>query len=213
MTDFTQTKPIQLTNAQLINIEVLGKLAEAAITAAGSGPPPVGVWEAMYQYIFGLVDPKPSGAALQAPSAQQYWFEQAPFINGDQENVPSGYFVRDVTAVGFGVVGPSDPTVQAVSNAIGLAIYTGITITGSLPAFWQQLTDDIYSALGGGTTPYPYPKLPIPGWGGTFYYLNAPYNPNGSIDAVSIDSSGREFAAVRTLNADGTGALAWISFK
>lgn len=32
-------------------------------------------------------------------------------------------------------------------------------------------------------------------------------------DAVPTDSSGREFAAVRTLNVDGTGALAWISFK
>jgi hypothetical protein len=32
-------------------------------------------------------------------------------------------------------------------------------------------------------------------------------------DAVPTDSSGREFATVRSLNADGTGALAWISFK
>ena len=32
-------------------------------------------------------------------------------------------------------------------------------------------------------------------------------------DAVPTDSSGREFATVRSLNTDGTGALAWISFK
>jgi hypothetical protein len=32
-------------------------------------------------------------------------------------------------------------------------------------------------------------------------------------DAVPTDSSGHEFATVRTLNTDGTGALAWISFK
>jgi hypothetical protein len=32
-------------------------------------------------------------------------------------------------------------------------------------------------------------------------------------DAAPTDSSGREFATVRTLNTDGTGALAWVSFK
>jgi trimeric autotransporter adhesin len=189
MTDFTQTQPIQLTDAELINIRTLGQTAEAAITAAGDGPPPVGVWKAMYQYIFGLISPTSSGYALQAPSAQQYWFEQAPFITGDQENVPSGYFVRDVTAIGFNVASPSDPTVQAVSNAIGAAIFASINDTGKLPAFWQQLNDDIYSALYGGTTPYPYPQLPIAGWGGTFYYLNAPYNPSGSINETSAPSA------------------------
>jgi len=100
MTDISQTLPIQLTEAELINIRVLGNEANAAIAAAQVAglPPPVGAWEAMYKYIFGLVSPA-SGPVLQAPSAQQYWFEQAPFINDDQENVPSGYFVRDVTAV------------------------------------------------------------------------------------------------------------------
>jgi hypothetical protein len=32
-------------------------------------------------------------------------------------------------------------------------------------------------------------------------------------DAIPTDSSGREFATVRSLNTDGTGALAWISFR
>ena len=189
MTDYGTTQPIELTEAQLINIRALGQVAEADIAAAGSGPPPVGVWKAMYSYIFGLINPTPSGAALQAPSAQQYWFEQAQYITADNENVPSGYFVRDVTALGFGVASPSDPTVQAVSNAIGQAIYNSIIKTGKLPAFWQQLNDDIYSALGGGTTPYPYPQLTIEGWGGTFYYLNAPYAPGGSINETAAPST------------------------
>jgi trimeric autotransporter adhesin len=177
MTDFTNTLPIVLTETQYVKIQILGNAAMARINAAGSGPPPVGTWQAMYNYIFEQFHPT-TGPALQAPAEQQYWFEQAPFINGDEENVPSGYFVRDITAVGFGVAGPSDPTVQAVSNAIGAAIYAGIQNSGTLPAFWQQLTDDIYSALFGsdGSSPYPYNPLPIQSWGGTFYYWNAPFD-------------------------------------
>src|SRR5882724_9793852 len=186
MTDFTQTLPIPLTQTQFDKIVELGNAAEAAITAAGLGPPPIGVWEDMYKYIFGLINQnQPGGAALQAPPVQQYWFEQAPFITGDHENVPSGYFVRDVTAVGFGVAGPSDPKVQAVSNAIGKAIFDQIRSSTDkvLPAFWQQLNDDIYSALRGSAPgSYVYRPLPIESWGGTFYYLNAPFDPNGSMN-------------------------------
>ncbi len=75
MTDFRQTLPIVLTDTQFVNIQTLGDAAMTKINAAGAGPPPVGVWDAMYKYIFGLLDPA-AGPALQAPSAQQYWFEQ-----------------------------------------------------------------------------------------------------------------------------------------
>jgi Ca2+-binding RTX toxin-like protein len=184
MTDYRNTRPIRLTDAEYVNIQVLGKAALAAISAAQTAgqTPPVGVWSAMYNYIFGLIEPGPSGAAaLQAPAAQQYWYQQAQYITGDKENVPSGYFVRDVTAIGMNVSGPSSPAIQAVSNQIGTAIYDGIFNSGFLPAFWAQLTDDIYSALGGSKAgQYPYLSLPIGSWGGTFYYWNAPFDPNAN---------------------------------
>jgi Ca2+-binding RTX toxin-like protein len=180
MSDFVNTKPINLTAAQWQEIVDYGNTALAAISAAQTNhaPPPVGVWAPMYNYIFTLIA---FNEVSGTPAQQEYWFEQARFITADNENVPSGYFVRDVTAVGFGVAGPSDPMVQAVSNAIGAAIFSdpkyGILTNRKLPAFWQQLNADIYSALQGGKAPnYPYNPLPIESWGGTFYYLNAPYD-------------------------------------
>lgn len=162
MTDYIDTKQIKLNEAQRQELLADGEAAADSMNAAGSNPPPVGVWQKMYHDIDTMMG---ANAVSGWIADQEYWFSQAGFINGDNENVPSGYFVRDITAVGFGVDSPSDPEVQAVSNQIGFAIYNSIKSTGNLPAFWQQLNYDIYSALDGGVTPYPYPKLPISGWG------------------------------------------------
>jgi Ca2+-binding RTX toxin-like protein len=184
MTDFTNTVPIQLNEGELSLLRSDGTTAEAKINAANTlgQPPPVGVWQKMYNDISAMITG--SSPLLSAPAGQQFWFSQAGFITSDNEAAPSGYFVRDITAVGFGVASPSDPEVQAVSNAIGAAIFNTINTTGALPAFWQQLSMDIYSALAGGTSPYPYPALPVAGWGGTFYYLNAPYDPNQPVTSI-----------------------------
>ena len=200
MTDFTDTQPIDLTPAQWQQIQTFGTQAMAAIAAAVAQgqPPPAGIWAPMYKYIYNLMA---SGQVSGAPIQQAYWFEQAPFINGANNSVPSGYFVRDVTAVGMRLSGPDVPQIQAVSDAIGMAIYNSIsasfvqTGTAQLPAFWQQLNLDIYSALNGAPTatypgwPWAYPRLPIQSWGGTFYYWNAPYDPNGNGTATTPPSA------------------------
>ncbi len=45
------------------------------------------------------------------------------------------------------------------------------------------------------------------------YTLEPRFQSGWFYDAVPTDSSGREFATVRFIDAGGTGALAWISFK
>jgi hypothetical protein len=134
-TDFTQTLPIRIPPDLLPKILNDGANADAAILAAETQgiAPPVGVWKDMYNDIFLMID---NNQISGVPPEQKYWFQQARYITADKENVPSGYFVRDVTAVGFNVAGPSDAEVQAISNQIGTRIFDYIKNHGALPAFW-----------------------------------------------------------------------------
>jgi hypothetical protein len=101
----------------------LGTEVLAAIAAAEAQglAPPVRIWTDMYNYIYGLIH---NGQVSGAPIDQAYWFEQAPFINGANNNVPSDYFVRDVTAVGMGLSGPNVPGIQRVVWNRSI-VYTG----------------------------------------------------------------------------------------
>jgi hypothetical protein len=183
MTDYLDSKPVTLTGAQFNEIIGDGVAAMASINGAGGSAPPVGVWKKMYYDIDTIL----AGSGLLSASIldQEYWYSQAGFVNSDNENVPSGYFVRDVTAIGMNVSGPTDVNVQKASDAIGEQIYNEIesnfTLNGirAIPAFWRQLNADIYSAFQGHDAAqiYTYPKLPMGAWGGTFYYWNSPYSP------------------------------------
>lgn len=209
MTSYTQSEEIPLTAAQLAQIEVYGGQAIASIEAAAAAPDPyapVSAWVNMYNYINqeaaqGLLT-APAGESQADWQDQLYWFSQAPYINGENLKVPSGYFVNDVTALGMSLGSdPTAPQVQSASDAVGYSIYRAIVGSvsgqypnGALPAFWSQLNDDVYSALQGapgstqytpplpqgwpqGVNWYSYPALPLASWGGTFYFWNAPYEP------------------------------------
>jgi Ca2+-binding RTX toxin-like protein len=184
MTDYINTTPIKLTPAQLEQLIKDGEAAMTSIQGAGAGAPPVGVWQKMYHDIDTMMGSNQVSGWI---SDQEYWFSQAGFVNGDVEKVPSGYFVRDVTALGMGVSGPTNINVQKASDAVGEQIYLDILKNGTLPAFWQQLNADIYSAFNGydALHIYSYPALPIGAWGGTFYYWNSPYSPTGSINETT----------------------------
>jgi len=123
VTDTPSLVPLALTPTQLETILAKGKAANDAILAAAAQgqTAPVGVWKDMYEYIYNLIAHNPA-----ISDGQKYWFQGAQYITSNQQNVPSGYFVRDVTAVGFGVSGPSDPSIQAISDAIGEAVYDQI---------------------------------------------------------------------------------------
>ena len=52
-----------------------------------------------------------------------------------------------------------------------------------------------------------------PNGGPKMFVLEPRFESGWFYDAVPTDAQSEEFATVRTLNVDGTGALAWISFK
>jgi hypothetical protein len=101
MTDYLNSMPVTLTGGQLEELLADGKAAMESIVGAGASAPPVGVWQKMYHDIDIILGG--SGLLSGWISDQEYWYSQAGFVNGDNENVPSGYFVREVTAIGMNV--------------------------------------------------------------------------------------------------------------
>jgi hypothetical protein len=121
MTDYLNSVPVTLTGAQRTEIIEAGAAAYSAMTVAGGNDPPVGVWQQMYRDIdavFGGFSFLTTLLSEWLP-AQEYWYSQAGYVNGDNEDVPSGYFVRDVTAIGMNVSGPTNVDVQMASDAVG----------------------------------------------------------------------------------------------
>ena len=58
--------------------------------------------------------------------------------------------------------------IQKISNSIGANVASDIAISGTLPPFSRQLNADISAAIKDG-------HMTIGGWGGAFYFWNAPY--------------------------------------
>ena len=155
---------VTFTPDQLKTIEKLGRAAEQEIQQASAQgqSPPVAIWRGMYDDILSLMNAE----GVQGPQA--YWFKEAGAINADNLSDPAGYFVRDITSLGFGVP-LSDPKIQDISDTIGQSIFE--TIEGNIKngssslSFSEQLQADIGTAISTF-------GLPVGSWGGSFYFWN-----------------------------------------
>jgi hypothetical protein len=162
-----ESTAVSFTPRQLRHIEDLGQIAVNAIQEATDQgqPPPVGVWTATYNYILTVM----SSQGIQG--SQAYWFQEAGAINAGNLNDPAGFFVRDITALGFDV-SLNDAEIQNISDTIGSRIYQTILsndANGNLSlSFNQQLEADIGTAISSF-------GLPLGSWGGSFYFWNFPY--------------------------------------
>lgn len=152
MTDFNNTA-VALTSNQLDQIKAFGEAKNYA---------------AMYRYISNEII---AGRIQNVPQGQAYWFQQAANINQNNTKSPATVYIREVTRLGLNI-NSNDPRVQTISNSIGLAVYESIRSSSSIPSFGNQIKSDISGAIDfGGMT--------IGGWGGAFYYWDAPFtNPS-----------------------------------
>lgn len=209
---------VTFTEQELNAIETAGNQAVQEIQqAADNGQSaPVGVWSSMYTDI--LLAANSDGIN----GGQVFWFQEAGAINSDNLADPAGYFVRDITALGFDV-SLSDPKLQSISDTIGENIYESIlgnagNGTSSL-SFYQQLGDDIGAAINSF-------GLPIGSWGGAFYYWNFPYIQNSGLtvgDAIEADLQQAETFITNTAQAMAdtilkfpglvTDSSAWQAFR
>ncbi|MGQ0689755.1 MAG: calcium-binding protein [Limnobacter sp.] len=134
-------------------------------------------YPAMYSYI---ANEMKAGRIAGASSDQIYWFEQAAKINAGDTSSPASVFIRAATVAGLAASGaPTDAVhIQNISNDIGVKVYADISRNQAIPDFGRQLNADIRSGTDfGGMT--------IGGWGGAFYYWNAPYTlPDGTQTTV-----------------------------
>src|SRR5271169_210173 len=188
---------VTFTAQQYQMILTLGNAANAAIQLAKSQgqPPPAGVWRKMYNYILKVM------SAENITGAQAYWFQEAGAINANDQSNPAGFFVRDITAIGFGT-NINDPKVQDISDTIGANIFKSIVGAAqngaSSLSFNAQLTDDISTAINNF-------GLPIGSWGGSFYFWNFNYTSaaNNQLTTVGqpIESSANQTAIFETNNA------------
>jgi YD repeat-containing protein len=183
---------VTFTQDQLTHIADLGNTALEAIQQAKSlgQPPPVGIWLEMYAYILNVMN------AEHVKGDQAYWFREAGAINANDLSNHAGFFVRDITALGFGT-SLSDPKLQDISDTIGTNIFESIMKNAQAGqptlSFDVQLQDDIQTAIGA------Y-GLPIGSWGGSFYFWNFTYSAGLTV-GESIESDPQQTQIFVTNNA------------
>ena len=108
-----------------------------------------------------------------------FWFERAASINANVRTDAADVYIRAATKCGLQWDGKlsSDAVrnaqmLQDTSDKIGDAVLGGIVRAGTVTNVNVFLNDDIVGALAAGQT--------IGGWGGAFYYWNAPFAPRDS---------------------------------
>lgn len=113
------------------------------------------------------------GVVQAEVDARVYWLTQAIEINENNLSDAANNFIRDITR--YGLLWDSKPTgqVQLASDAVGAAVIVGILDNqGIFLPIEEVVGHDVQAAISsGGQT--------IGGWGGAFYYWDAPFAPAG----------------------------------
>ena len=127
-----------------------------------------------YEYVSAIIRAHP-----EFDQSTAFWFEKARLINLNIRSDPSDVYIRSATACGLRWDSKlsSDSVanarmMQATSDGIARAVLGQITTDRAISNVNVFLNKDIVGALSAGQT--------IGGWGGAFYYWNAPYLPDGA---------------------------------
>ena len=129
------------------------------------------------------------GAIIKAhPEFDQstaFWFEKARQINLNVRSDPSDVYIRSGTACGLrwdSKLGSDQVAnarmLQATSDNIARAVLGQVAADRAISNVNVFLNKDIVGALNAGQT--------IGGWGGAFYYWNAPFTPPGTAMITTV---------------------------
>ena len=143
-----------------------------------------GAYTPVYQYIYEQL--------IQVPNPSQdlkdmiLWFDQATYINMNAG--PAAEWIRTYTERGIINAGiessVSEAEMDAISNSIGAFVTKDILETGELRSLSDILSADIQNALDGTDQFGNVGALPrvanIGGWGGAFYFWDAPFLDAGN---------------------------------
>ncbi len=133
-----------------------------------------------YAYISSIIAQHPEFDQTTA-----FWFEKARMINMNIRSDPADIYIRAATACGLrwdsklaDDRAANAKMLQATSDSIGEAVLTGIANDRAITNVNTFLNQDIVGALASGQT--------IGGWGGAFYYWNAPFIPPGTTQIMTV---------------------------
>ncbi|WP_341531790.1 hypothetical protein WKK05_37935 (plasmid) [Nostoc sp. UHCC 0302] len=140
-----------------------------------------------YRYIYKIIKDNSN-----VSDKTQYWFSKAPEINSNDPNSSGNIYIRSVTANGLIYDGKSPENIQAISDSIARAVLSDIVAQSGIPEFGLMLSRDIENSLAvGGQT--------IGGWGGAFYYWNAPLSDGRTVGQTILQDP-NEYEKFLTLN-------------
>lgn len=106
-----------------------------------------------------------------------FWLTRASAINQNDLSSEANNFIRDVTRYGLLYDGKPAGTIQLNSNAIGEAVIGHVLQNSSFPPIDSIVGSDVQAAIvRGGQS--------VAGWGGAFYYWDAPYENDGVMSTV-----------------------------
>jgi len=152
---------------------------------------PVGLFSPLYQYVYTII--KDSSTVDQNT---KFWFSQAAAINAANTSVPASNYIRGATQYSLQYRGaiqsnlPQDQInqqLQKTSNLIGQNVINDILNTKGIPVFPAMISNDISAAIGNYRLGR-FQQSPG-GWGGSFYYWNAPLNYGQGQNNVSVGQS------------------------
>jgi hypothetical protein len=152
----------QIREAIKLSPEQLEQLREATQNGAGNYP-------AGYALIHGWIKDNPAAQK----DGTVFWFEQAKGINGDDSL--SARFIRRHTDNGLDLGGVSHSermNMQVLSNTIARNVTQDVLKAGAVEPLAEIIHRDISVALDKG-------KVPLGGWGGSFYYWDMPFKADG----------------------------------
>ncbi|QHH97991.1 hypothetical protein [Acinetobacter dispersus] len=139
---------------------------------------PAGLFSPLYQYVYQII--KDSSLVDQNT---KFWFSQAAAINAANTSVPASNYIRGATQYGLqyrGAIQSNMPQsqinqqLQKTSNLIGQNVMNDILSSKGIPVFPAMISNDISAAIGNYRLGR-FQQTPG-GWGGSFYYWNAPLN-------------------------------------
>lgn len=119
------------------------------------------------------------GSTAEEIASATYWLARATEINSNDLTSQANQFIRDVTRYGLMWDGLPSGAIQSNSDRIGVAVIKHILLNDEMLPIEEIVGLDVQAAiLDGGQT--------VAGWGGAFYYWDAPYTMPGSGTPTTI---------------------------
>ncbi|AEK61661.1 beta strand repeat-containing protein [Collimonas fungivorans] len=167
-------------------LDANGKVVDTLATFGNS--PPKGAFAPIYAEISKII----SAVGSTVDPKIQYWFSKAADINNDVTSDPADDYIRGVTQYGLAMrhkldglsQSAIDIGLQQTSNLIGENVINEILGDGGIPDFGYMISGDISAAIGNDALGRF--QQDAGGWGGSFYYWNAPLNYGTTLPVISV---------------------------